>query len=81
MNPNSCYDLAIEKDGVFQRIQVKYLTSRKGVLRIELKRPKRRTLPYRDRGIDAIGIYESSQKNIISFRSHRYIQSPTFGYG
>lgn len=62
INPNSCYDLVIEKDGIFQKIQVKYLSSRRGVLRIELERPKRKTASYRDRGIDAIGVYESTEK-------------------
>ncbi len=62
VNPNSSYDLVVEKDGVFQRIQVKYLTSRHGVVRIELDRPKRKTASYRDRKIDAIGVYESTGK-------------------
>lgn len=62
VNPNSSYDLVIEKGGVFQRIQVKYLTSRHGVLRIELERPKRKTASYRDRDVDAIGVYEPTEK-------------------
>jgi len=57
MNPNSSYDLVIEKDGNFLRIQVKYLTPRNGLLRIEMDRPKRNTASYRDRGIDAFGVY------------------------
>lgn len=61
MNPNSSYDLVIDKHGVFLRIQVKYLTSRHGVLRIELERPKRKTVSYRDRDVDAIGVYESTE--------------------
>jgi len=61
LNPNSSYDLVTEKDGVFYRIQVKYLTLRHGILRIELERPKRQTLSYRQRGVDAIGVFESTQ--------------------
>lgn len=71
INPNSSYDLVTEKDGIFQRIQVKYLSSRHNVLRIELERPKRRTASYRDRDIDAIGIFESTEKKffLIPIRS------------
>lgn len=61
INPNSSYDLVIEKDGSFTRLQVKYLTLRKGVLRVELDRPKRRTLSYKQRDVDAMGIYEVSE--------------------
>ena len=57
LNPNSSYDLVIEKHGVFQRIQVKYLTPTLGRLRIELERPKRDTLSYREREVDAFGVY------------------------
>jgi hypothetical protein len=62
MNPNSSYDLVIEKDGNFQRIQVKYLTPRHGLLRVELERPKRSTASYRDRDVDAFGIYNPTQQ-------------------
>jgi len=61
LNPNSSYDLVFDNDGVFCRIQVKYLTLRNGMLRVELDRPKRHTPSYKDRDIDAIGVFESTQ--------------------
>lgn len=63
INPNSSYDLVIEKDGTFTRIQVKYRTPVNGILRIELDRPMRKTKKYLDRDVDAMGLYNpSSQK-------------------
>ena len=58
INPNSSYDLVIEKEKVFQRIQVKYLTPKNGILRIELEKPKRKTASYRVRDVDAFGVYD-----------------------
>lgn len=58
INPNSSYDLVAEKNGIFTRIQVKYCTPLNGRLRIELDRPKRITLNYRKRGVDAMGAYD-----------------------
>jgi hypothetical protein len=63
VNPNSSYDLAIEDTrGNFSRIQVKYLTPKHGRLRVELDRPKRKTKTYMERGVDAMGIYDSTNK-------------------
>ena len=62
INPNSSYDLVIEKGGKFQRIQVKHLTPRHGLLRVELDRPKRNTASYRDRDIDAFGVFNPTDK-------------------
>lgn len=62
VNPNSCYDLAIEKNGKFNRLQVKYCTPAKGILRIELYRPKRSPLSYKDRGVDIMGAYDPLNK-------------------
>src|SRR5690606_5609485 len=59
INPNSSYDLVIEKEGQFQRIQVKYCTPREGVLVVRLDRPMRNTKHYQDRNVDFIGIYDS----------------------
>jgi len=59
VNPNSSYDLVIEKDGLFQRIQIKYCTPRNGIMRVELDRPMRKTLPYKDREVDAMGVYDA----------------------
>ncbi len=58
INPNSSYDLVIEKDGKFSRIQIKYLQPYKGRLRVELERPKRKTLGYKERDVDAIGVFD-----------------------
>lgn len=58
LNPNSCYDLVIEKDSKFSRIQVKYCTPKKGVLRIELDRKQRKTKSYKERGVDAMAAYD-----------------------
>ena len=62
INSNSCYDIVAEKDGKFTRIQVKYLTSKNGRLRVELDRPKRKTKTYMDRDVDAMGVYDSKNK-------------------
>ncbi len=59
VNPNSSYDLVIEKDNVFTRIQVKYCTPKNGTLRVELIRHKRKTKPYKEREVDAMGAYDS----------------------
>jgi len=61
VNPNSSYDLVIEKDSNFQRIQVKYLSATHDRFRVELERPKKH-VSYRDRGVDALGIFESTQE-------------------
>ncbi len=62
INPNSIYDLVLEQGGKFTRIQVKYLTPKYGRLRVELDRPKRQTKAYKDRGVDAMGIFDSKNK-------------------
>ncbi len=62
VNPNSSYDLVTEKENTFQRIQVKYLTPKNGILRIELERPKRKTANYRSREVDAFGVYDPSHQ-------------------
>ena len=62
INPNSSYDLVIEKNGVFTRIQIKYRSPVNGVLRIELSRPMRKTKAYIERDVDSIGIYNPVSK-------------------
>lgn len=57
INHNSSYDLVVEKDGIFTRIQVKYRVPVNGILRIELYRPLRPSLKYFNRDVDAMGIY------------------------
>ena len=62
INPNSSYDLVIEKGGIFTRIQVKYRTPINGILRVELDRPMRKTMKYSARGVDAMGLYNPNSK-------------------
>src|SRR5258708_5219798 len=59
VNPNSSYDLVVEMEGGFQRIQIKYCTPKNGTLRIELDRPMRKTKYYKDRDVDMMGAYDS----------------------
>ena len=64
INPNSSYDLVIEKNGKFTKIQIKYCTPRKtGILRVELDRPMRKTKNYLEREVDAMGVYDSINHN------------------
>ena len=45
---------------ITERIQVKYCTPNKnGILRVELGRPMRKTKPYSEREVDAMGVYNS----------------------
>jgi len=53
------FNRLIEKDGHFKKIQIKYLTPSKGILRVELGRPKRKTALYGKRGVDAMGVYDA----------------------
>lgn len=62
INPNSSYDLVIEKSGLFTRLQVKYATPRNNLIRVELSRPKRNTRKYPQRGVDAMAIYDSKNR-------------------
>lgn len=62
VNPNSSYDLVIEKNGIYQRVQVKYCTPKNGKIRVELRRPHRNTAPYKLRGVDAMAAYDSENK-------------------
>jgi len=75
INPNSSYDLVIEKNNRFQKIQIKYLTPTKnGVLRVELERPKGKIDLYKNRGVDAMGVYDSTNHNfyLIPIRNLRH---------
>ncbi|PIY69075.1 hypothetical protein COY90_02600 [Candidatus Roizmanbacteria bacterium CG_4_10_14_0_8_um_filter_39_9] len=63
INSNSSCDLVIEKNTIFQRIQIKYLTPKKGMLRVELDRPKKRQNKYQYRGVDAMGIYDATHQS------------------
>ena len=57
-NQNSSYDLVAEKEGKFTRIQVKYRTPIKGILRVELYRPLKPDKLYFERDVDAMGLYD-----------------------
>ena len=62
INPNSSYDIVLEKDGVFTRVQVKYCTPKNGRIRVELRRPKKEIKEYKYRGVDAMGVFDSTNK-------------------
>lgn len=63
INPNSSYDLVIEKNGEYKSIQIKYLTPVNGRLRVEFKRPKRKkTGLYQRRGVDLLGVFDSQNE-------------------
>lgn len=63
INPNSSYDLVIEKNNVYNRIQIKYLTPKNGLLRVELDRPRKRSNKYQLRGVDTMGVFDSVHKS------------------
>ncbi len=67
-NQNSRYDVVLEKDGKFKRLQIKYCTPNNGVIRLELDRPKRKTRPYGSSEIDYIAAYNS--------RDHKFYLIP-----
>ncbi|OGK56470.1 hypothetical protein A3J15_03125 [Candidatus Roizmanbacteria bacterium RIFCSPLOWO2_02_FULL_38_10] len=62
INNNSSYDLVIEKNNSFLRVQIKFCTPNNGRLRVELRRPKRKTKNYKDREVDAMGVYDALNK-------------------
>lgn len=78
INPNSSYDLVIEKEKVFRRIQVKYLTPKNGILRIELERPKRNTASYRVREVDAFGVYDPTHNKFYLIPINRITSKSDF---
>ncbi len=61
-NPPTVYDLVTEHDGKFSRIQVKYLTARHGILRVEVDKAVRQSLRSKGHAVDAIGVYEAEQQ-------------------
>ncbi len=62
INNNSSYDIVLEKDNVFTRVQVKYCTPVNGKLRVELNRPKRKTKSYLEREVDAMGVFDATNE-------------------
>jgi len=60
---NSRADLLIEKENKFKKIQIKYCTPYKGVLRVELTHPGKDRKPYCPDDIDAIGVFDAKNEN------------------
>ncbi len=56
---NSRYDLVIERNGEFKKVQIKYCTPKNGIVRLELDKPRRKTLPYSLSESDYMGAYNS----------------------
>jgi hypothetical protein len=56
-------DLLIEKENKFKKIQIKYCTPYKGVLRVELIHPGKNRKPYCASDIDAIGVFDAKNEN------------------
>ena len=62
VNDSSPVDLIGEKDSVFTRYQVKYITPNNGVLRVHMKSNpgrNRTRRPYKEQAVDNIAIYDS----------------------
>ena len=62
LNDSSPVDMIGEKEGVFTRYQVKYITPNNGVLRVRMKsNPSRnhRSIPYKTQNVDSVAIYDS----------------------
>ena len=62
---NQRYDLVAERDGRFVRIQVKYVTPKRGMLEIKCASSNNWSLlRYSAKDIDAIAAYDSKNENI-----------------
>lgn len=62
---NNRYDLVIEKEGKFARIQVKYVTPKNGVLNVNCRSSNNwSVLKYTAKEIDLIAAYDSINKSI-----------------
>ncbi len=62
LDPNSRIDMIIEKEGKFQRIQVKYCTPHKGCLKVDLEHRIRKTKHFSKEEIDSIGVFDSQNR-------------------
>ncbi len=59
------YDLVSEKNGVFKRIQVKYVTPKDGVVEVRLRSCNNyNIIHYSPKDIDIIAVYSSKQNKI-----------------
>lgn len=62
---NCRYDLVIERNGIFKRVQVKYSTPKNGALRINCRSSNNwSVLPYTAEQIDMYAVYDSEHKDI-----------------
>jgi len=62
---NSRYDLVIERNGIFKRIQVKYSTPKNGVLRINCRSSNNwSVLPYTADQIDLYAVYDPIHREV-----------------
>lgn len=84
VNPPTVYDLVTERDGKFCRIQVKYLTARHGVLRVEVDKAVHQSKRTDIIAVDAIGVYEATEHKFylipvdsISSRSEIWLRTTT----
>jgi len=62
LDQNSRVDLILEREGKLKKIQVKYCTPYRGCLRIDLEHRLRKTIPLTPSDLDAIGVYDSTNK-------------------
>ncbi len=59
------YDLVSEKNGIFKRIQVKYVTPKNGVLEVRFRSSNNyNIIHYTDSNIDIIAVYYDKEKKI-----------------
>ena len=59
------YDLVIEKNGVFKRVQVKYITPKNGVLEIPIRSSNNHSIiHYSEKDIDIIAAYSPESQKV-----------------
>lgn len=59
------YDLVTEKNGVFKRVQVKYVTPKNGVLEVPMRSSNNyNIIHYSSKDIDIIAAYSSQQSKV-----------------
>ena len=57
------YDIVSEKNGIFKRIQIKYITPRNGVLEVNTRSCNNyQILPYSPKDIDIIAVYSPNEE-------------------
>lgn len=56
------YDLVVEKNGIFKRVQVKYVTPKNGALEVALRSSNNyNVIPYSRKDVDIIAAYSPEQ--------------------